>query len=175
MKIRLQTVKKSKKTVKWNINNLKKPEIRNAYRVRLDKQLQEEKIDGCMEIDKIWKKLMIKKQNWMNSEILCKMEDRRQYKIMKEEAKYRKLKHEIQKLCCEAKDKYYEDKCKKIEMLDKVHSQLLYRKIKELRLKESRVLQTIKSKQRKSLLEKDEVMERWAEYVEELYKDENRG
>ena len=24
-------------------------------------------------------------------------------------------------------------------------------------------------------MEKDEVMERWAEYVEELYKDENRG
>ena len=37
------------------------------------------------------------------------------------------------------------------------------------------MLQTIKSKQGKNLLEKDEVMERWAEYVEELYKDENRG
>src|SRR6267154_296926 len=89
--------------------------------------------------------------------------------------KYKKLKHEVQKLCREAKDKYYEAKCKKIEMLDKVHSQLLYQKIKELRPKGNGMLQTIKSKQGKSLLEKDEVMERWAEYVEELYKDENRG
>ena len=141
MKIRLQRIKKSKKTVKWNINNLKKPEIRNAYRVRLNRQLQEEKIDGCMEIDEIWKKLkdgiaivaeeicgkeqLTKKQNWMNSEILRKMEERRQCQIMKEEAKYKMLKHEIQKLCHEAKDKYYEDKCKEIEVLDKVHSQLL--------------------------------------------------
>src|SRR5437867_12589771 len=33
MKIRLQRVKKAKKTVKWNVNNLKKSEVRNAYRL----------------------------------------------------------------------------------------------------------------------------------------------
>src|SRR2546425_11700258 len=59
-------------------------------------------------------------------------------------------------------------------MLDKAHSQLLYQKIKELQPKGSRVLQTIKNKQGKALLEKDEVMERWAENVEELNKDEKR-
>src|SRR3989442_15286351 len=111
----------------------------------------------------------------MNSEILYKMEERRKCKNMKEEEQYKKLKHKIQKLCREAKDKYYEDKCKEIEMLDKAHSQLLYQKIKELRPKGNRMLQTIKSKQGKALLEKDKVMERWAEYVEELYKDESRG
>ena len=94
---------------------------------------------------------------------------------MKEEEQYKKLQHEIQRLCREAKDKYYEDICKKIEMLDKSHSQLLYQKIKELRPKGNKMLQTIKNKQVKALLEKDEVMERWAEYVEELYKDENKG
>src|SRR5437899_2077284 len=57
MKIRLQRVKKAKKTVKWNVNNLKKSEVRNAYRMRLDQQLQEEIIDGCMEVDEIWKRL----------------------------------------------------------------------------------------------------------------------
>src|SRR6267154_715461 len=87
---------------------------------------------------------------------------------------YKKLKHEIQKLCRKAKDNYYE-KCKEIEMLDKVRSHLLYQKIKELRQKGNRMLQTIKSKQGKCLSEKDEVMESYAEYVEELYKDENRG
>ena len=80
-----------------------------------------------------------------------------------------------QDTCREADVKKSEDKCKEIELLDKVHSQLLYQKIKELRTKGSRMLQMLKSKQGKSLIEKDEVMERWAEYVEELYKDENRG
>src|SRR5437867_6572466 len=51
----------------------------------------------------------------------------------------------------------------------------MYQKIKELRPKGNRGLQTIKSKQGNVLMEKEEVMERWAEYVEELYKDENRG
>ena len=43
MKIRLQRVKKAKKTVKWNVNYLTKSEVTNAYRMRLDQQLQEEK------------------------------------------------------------------------------------------------------------------------------------
>src|SRR5437899_10328634 len=71
--------------------------------------------------------------------------------------------------------KYYEDKCKEIEMLDKAHSQLMYQKIKELRPKGNRGLQTIRGKQGNVLMEKDEVMERWTEYVKELYRDETRG
>src|SRR5207247_5729027 len=82
---------------------------------------------------------------------------------------------EIRRLCRQAKDKYYEDRCREIEMLDKPHSQLMYQKIKELRPKGSGGLRTIKSKQGNVLMEKDEVMERWAEYVEELCRDENRG
>ena len=50
----------------------------------------------------------------------------------------------------------------------------MYQKIKELRPKGSRLLQTTKSKQEKGLLKKQEEMERWAEYVEELYKYDNR-
>src|SRR5437867_4577278 len=111
----------------------------------------------------------------MNSEILHKMEERRKCKNMRDEEQYKKLKQEIRKLCRQAKDKYYEDKCMEIEMLDKAHSQLMYQKIKELRPKGSRGLQTMKSKQGNVLMEKDEVMERWADYVEELYKNENRG
>src|SRR6059036_2609975 len=101
-----------------------------------------------------------KKHNWMNSEILHKMEERRKCKNMRDEEQYRKLKQEIQKLCLQAKDKYYEDKCKEIEMLDKSHSQLMYQKIKALKPNGNKGLQTIKSKQGIALMEKDEVMER---------------
>src|SRR3989442_4194348 len=57
MKIRLQRVRKSKKTVKWSINNLKKPEIKHAFRTRLNKHLQDENIDEGMEIGAIWNNL----------------------------------------------------------------------------------------------------------------------
>ena len=36
-------------------------------------------------------------------------------------------------------------------------------------------MQIIKDKQGKSLIDKDEILERWAEYVEELYDDKSRG
>src|SRR3989442_1552203 len=100
------------------------PEIRNAFRKRLDQQVLEKKIDRCIEVDDIWKRLkdgivtvaeeicgkemQTKKQNWMNSEILQKMEERRKMQNMKDEVQYKKLKHEIRKLCRQAKDKYYE-------------------------------------------------------------------
>src|SRR2546425_2281985 len=60
-------------------------------------------------------------------------------------------------------------------MLDKAHSQLMYKKIEELRSEGNRGLQTIKSKQGTVLMKKYEVMERWTVYVEELFKDKNRG
>ena len=37
------------------------------------------------------------------------------------------------------------------------------------------MLNSIKSKQGKILIEEEEVKERWAEYVDDLYKDDNRG
>ena len=57
MRIKLQSVRRAKKKAKWNVNNLKKPEIRKEYRVRLDKQIQEQNIDKGTEIDEIWRKL----------------------------------------------------------------------------------------------------------------------
>ena len=36
-------------------------------------------------------------------------------------------------------------------------------------------MQTIKSKQGQSLVEKAKILERWEEYVEDVYKDEKRG
>ena len=59
-------------------------------------------------------------------------------------------------------------------MLDKCHNQLLYKKVKALQPRESRVLQVIKDKTGKSLMQKEEILERWAEYVEELYEDKTR-
>ena len=60
-------------------------------------------------------------------------------------------------------------------MLDKVNSHLLYQIIKELRPSGSKMLNSINSKQGKILIEEEEVKERWAEYVEDLCRDDNRG
>jgi exonuclease III len=191
VKIRLQRLRKGRRVARWNISKLKRPEVRSDFARKLEKQLQDGKIDEETDIDRIWRKLKEnleivaeeicgkdqpkKKQNWMTADILGKMEERRICKNMKDKGKYRKLKHEIQKLCREAKDKYYNDKCEEIATLDKIHSQLLYKKVKELQPKGNKIAQTLKNKQGKILWEKDEVTERWAEYVEELYRDQGRN
>ena len=144
VKIRLQRERKARRASKWNINKLKNQEVRNAFKRKLDEQLQYGKVDKEIDIDRIWCKLKKnlelvaeeicgknqsqRKQSWMTTDILRKME-KRICKNMKDEGKYRKLKHEVQKLCREAKDKYYNDKCDEIKMLDKAHSQLLHKKI----------------------------------------------
>jgi len=57
MKIRLQKIKKSQKKIRWNLANLKIPAFQKAYENRLDKQLNEDKIDGSMTVDEIWNKM----------------------------------------------------------------------------------------------------------------------
>src|SRR5688572_7369251 len=101
------------------------------------------------------------------------MEERRISKIQKYDVRQKRLKHEKQKLCREAKDKYYDDKCREIEMLDRTHNQLLYKKIQEMRPRRNRIVQMIKSKQGNCIMDKEEVLERWAEYVEEFCSDRN--
>ena len=152
MKIRLQRVRKSKKTVKWNINNFKKPEIKNAFRTRLDKQLLDENIVAGMEIGEIWKKLkegiatvaeeicgkeqLPKKQNWMNSEILCKMEERRKCKNMKEE-QYKKLKHEMQSYDVKPKTNIMKTSARKLKCWIKHIVNYCTRKLKNYDRKET--------------------------------------
>src|SRR3989442_14307854 len=72
-----------------------------------------------------------KKQNWMNSDILDMMEERRRQKSSCTETgkgKYKELKHTIQKQCRLAKDNYYNKKCIELEELDRIHSQLVYKR-----------------------------------------------
>ena len=65
----------------------------------------------------------------------------------KDLGEYKRLTQDIRRMCRDAKDRYYEEKCKEIKMLDIVHSQLLYQKIKEIRPRGSRAIQTTKGKQ----------------------------
>ena len=95
------------------------------------------------------------------------MEERRISQIQKDDARYKRLKHEIQKLCREAKDKYYDDKCREIEMLDRTHNQLLYKKIQEMRPRRNRMVQMIKSKQGNCIMDKeDDGRSMWKNYIE---------
>src|SRR5688572_4175391 len=100
LKIKLQRVRKLNKTIKWNVNRLKNADIRDTFKSRLDKKIEEGGIENYEEIDAIWNKLMksikwvadeiygkdqmMKNQNWITADILRKMEERRISQIQKD-------------------------------------------------------------------------------------------
>ena len=108
-------------------------------------------------------------QKWMTEEILNIMEEKRLVKDDK--AKYKSLSKIINKKCRKAKEQFYEEKCREIELLDKANNPTMYKKIKELNQKPKTTTTSIKDKSSKLLTENDKIAERWAEYVEELYND----
>ena len=194
VQIKLKGLRQIKKPDRFNAGILQDTKMRQEYQTKLDKQLKDNGVSELDDINQIWDKIkesigdvaeeicgreqVQKKQKWMNSHILKMMEERRKYKNMQTDEgqkKYKELKHRIQKLCREAKDKYFDDKCREIEMLDKVHSQLLYKKIKDLQPRGNRIQQMIKDTNGMNIREKDKILKRWAEYVEELYDDRKRG
>ena len=155
--------------------------------------MAEEKLEGIsdsLDINSLWlctktllaemvdevcrRRLSECRQQWTTTGILEKIELRRQYKKDESEygqKRYKELKHEVQKLYRQAQNEYYNNKCEEIEKLEATHNPLLYKKIKEMLPKRHKTTQQIKDKDGDFLYEPTEILERWAEYVEELYDD----
>ena len=115
------------------------------------------------------------KRPWMTEEILNMMEERRTWKD-RDINKYREVNRNIHKECYKAKEKWLDTQCKEIEELGKRDQGLMYEHIAKITGKKKYLRSgAIKSKEGNILTEKEEVKERWKEYVEDLYKDEERG
>jgi len=103
----------------------------------------------------------------MTNEIMEKMEQRRKCKENNQPVQYKELKHEVQRMCREAKADHYNRKCEEIEQ-----NPLMYQKITELTQFQVRCDQGVKSKDGKVLQSDEDILQRWAEYVEKLYHDD---
>ena len=62
----------------------------------------------------------------MTIELLDKTKETKKAKITEKVEEYGKLKHEVQRLCRKKKEKYYQEKSKELEDLDRLHSHRLY-------------------------------------------------
>ena len=190
LRIKLQKIKtkKGEKAKRWNTELLKKETIKGQFEKVSEEKF--EKVTDTSSINILWSEIKTcitetaeeicgthvpkKQQQWITEEIMHKMEDRRRCKGDKSEngiKKYKQLKHEIQKLCRQKKNEYFQEKCAEIERLEATHNPLMYKKIKELIPKRRITAKTIKDKDGNLLFEPVRILERWAEYVEELYND----
>eukprot|EP00112_Aurelia_sp_Birch-Aquarium-sp1_P026514 Seg944.1 transcript_id=Seg944.1/GoldUCD/mRNA.D3Y31 product="hypothetical protein" protein_id=Seg944.1/GoldUCD/D3Y31 len=106
----------------------------------------------------------------MTDEILGMMRERKENK--NDIIKYREWNTKIQKACREAKEKYWAEKCKEVEELDKQNrSKEMYQKVKEMtrKRKNNRGNVCVEDKDGNMLFENHEIEERWNEYIGELY------
>ena len=110
-------------------------------------------------------------KKWMKPEILELMEDRRKAKGDIE--KYRELDRLVKKKCNMAKEEWINLQCKEIERNSLTDSKLMHKKIQELTGKKfSAKSGCLKSGNGDILMEKEDILNRWSEYIEELYHDE---
>ena len=122
---------------------------------------------------RIPKKAKKEHKKWMNKEILELMEERRKSKS--DQVKYKMLNKEVKKKCNEAKEKWINEQCQEIEQNQHLDSKYMHSKIKEVSGKKSCTsTNCIKSKDGTVLMDKEDVLNRWSEYIGELFKD-NRG
>ena len=170
-------------------------QLKEAYRIEVENRYEalnsEEPLEGEEEMDREWRYLgaaltetareMVPKQQrrgrqrWMTEEILDMMEERRTQKERNPQ-RYVELNLEIRRACDEAKEEWINEQCREVEELERQHKiESMHRKIKEVtgrkRLARGNV---IKNKEGVIVMEIEEVLKRWEEYVKDLF-DDNRG
>ena len=113
------------------------------------------------------------KNKWMTEEILDLMKERQTINDRDSQA-YKDMNKAIKKKCIEAKDEWLNASCREIENLKNKSSKLMHKKIKELSTTNTTCSSggCIKGKDGTILMEKEQIIERWTEYIQELFEDD---
>ena len=115
------------------------------------------------------------KQKWMTAPILQKMNHRLLAKG--DDDLYNLLHKEIKQACIEAKEARLNEQCQLIEQLDAAHkTNLIHCQIMEItgKKRDNGTTTCVEAKDGTIIMEKDKILDRWSEYICELY-DDDRG
>lgn len=131
------------------------------------KTLKEAKIAAVKEVAP--KREKKSKSKWMTNTFLGRMHFRQQYSSSRSE-EYKQVDKEIMKKCREAKETWLSAQCEDIEGNKNIEPSIMYRKIKEIAgFKGCSSTGWIKSKDGEINMEKDKILERWPEYIKDLF------
>ena len=111
------------------------------------------------------------KKPWITQEILDQMTDRKKKKHTPE---YRTLNRQIHRSCEIAHEKWLEERCEEIEENSRLgQARLMHEGIKNIAGKKraNKPSLSIKDKNGKLLHDKDKILERWKEYIGDLFHD----
>ena len=109
----------------------------------------------------------------MTEDILKLMDKRRQAKCNNEN--YEAIHKEIRNKCDEAKENWIKEKCKEIELHQRSTPKVMYRNIEEIIGKRTcSSTGCLKTKEGSIIMDKEKILERWAEYIGELFEDNRK-
>ncbi|XP_042883267.1 uncharacterized protein LOC122260182 [Penaeus japonicus] len=112
------------------------------------------------------------KNKWMTDEIIDMMKERQ--KIMNRKSlEYKKADRKIKKKCQKNKEAWVSAKCKEIERCKNKDSSSMHKHIKDLiGTKSCSSSGCLIAKDGTVIMEKEEILERWTEYIEDLFHDD---
>ena len=115
-----------------------------------------------------------RKKPWIGEDILSIKDERKAVKG-KDEAKYAYLNNKIKKKCRIAKENFLNTKCEEIEELNKKNkTKNLHQEVKILigKARSSKARGNIRDRSGTLLFEKEKILNRWEEYIGELFEDQ---
>lgn len=185
MKLRLKRLKKAKTSPKLQLNMLENDELRERYNISVRNRFSE--LEKLTTVEEKWG--LIKEsitesakehipttkrkedKKWINTEILQLMEERRKAKA--NEQKYKELDRQVKKCCNEAKENWINAQCQDIEANASIDNKTMHQKIRDLTgRKTTATTGCLRSKDGNILMEREDILNRWSEYITELYHDD---
>ena len=184
--IKLKSTSKTVKNLKLNLKLLKtNTAIKEQYTVEVKNRFTG--LEEIQDVEQRWVKLKdaltqsatetvptmktTGKRKWMTEEILELMEKRRLAKPNK--VRDKEINKEIKRKCGQAKEKWLNEQCEEIETELYKEPKAMYKRIQEITgRKASSKTGYIKSKDGSIIMEKDKKLERWSEYISELFDDD---
>ena len=190
IRLRLKKLRITKKEPLIDYKILKTDQtLRMKYSAEVKKEF--DALEGLGDIEQQWKNLKecinkasqkiipkVKrnaKQKWMSDEILNLMEERRDCNRNTEE--YKTLHRKIKTKCKKAKEDWLKQKCKEVEDLPGKDLKAMHKKIEYVtgRKKTNPSSGYLKSKEGDIIKDKLKILERWEEYIKDLYGDNERN
>ena len=185
LQCKLKKMTKAKSIQKVDFEQLQNRDVRLRYTVKvqnrfdsLTDQGEEVTWESMRDIlvetaeETLPKKEKKSKQRWMTEEILAKMSKRQKIKD-RDGSQYRELDREIHDHCTKAKEEWLNKQCAEIERSFNANDPRVFKKVNELSGKKLRSSKSgcIKARDGSVLVEKEEILNRWTEYIGELFDD----
>ncbi|XP_025425707.1 craniofacial development protein 2-like [Sipha flava] len=187
--LNFKKIKRRGNTNRWQTSKLKEEKVNEKFKEYTNKiktheeqdintrwtSLRETTTNAATEIMKETKSTLPRKE-WITPEIIEMIEERRKYKNLNTneyQKRYRTLRNLIIRKSKTAKEKYLEGKCEEIDILIRMGKiEEAYKTVKRFFGVRTLKNGAIENKEGEIIYEQEQVVDRWKEYIETLYKEE---